>query len=713
MKPSNGRRRVVIEEVSPQVDGGRHAVRRIAGDEIAVTAAIYTDGRDEVAARLLYRHSGDPSWWFAPMHAMGNDLWRGTFRVDKLGAWSFCLLGWVDHFATWSGDLKKRIAAQADPAPQVDPVSQSDRVLADAIPAAAQNPATGLNVGSNPAAQDIPLALLSGASLVQEASRRARGSEARRLRQWAQNLEKLAQQERPTYDDPCDESLIQLMARHPDLKNATRYEMEIPVWVDRERAQFSSWYELFPRSASPTPGLHGTLRDVERQLPEIAAMGFDIVYLPPIHPIGRGFRKGPNNSIYAPAGAPGSPWAIGDRTVQATGSLGAHAAGDRGGHKSIHPQLGTFADFESLVSSARSQGMEIALDIAFQCSPDHPWVAEHPDWFVIRPDHSIQFAENPPKKYQDIYPLNFESPDWRGLWEELYSVFEFWIERGVRVFRVDNPHTKAFTFWEWCLGKLESNYPDTIFLSEAFTRPHVMCGLAKRGFTQSYTYFTWRNTKTEIQSYLEEITRPPVSEFFRPNFWPNTPDILHKTLQEGGRPAFMYRVILAATLAANYGIYGPAYELAENSPARPPEGRTETEEYLDSEKYEIRQRDRNRQDSLVPLITRLNRIRHENRALQSNASLHFHSIDNPQLICYSKATPNFDNTILVVVNIDSFREQAGWTRLDLDRIGCSTRESFVVDDLLSGVQYVWRDRNYVALRPGVQPAHIFRVSRAQ
>jgi starch synthase (maltosyl-transferring) len=355
--------------------------------------------------------------------------------------------------------------------------------------------------------------------------------------------------------------------------------------------------------------------------------------------------------------------------------------------------------------------MEIALDIAFQCSPDHPWVAEHPDWFVIRPDGSIQYAENPPKKYQDIYPLNFESSNWRGLWDELYSVFDFWIERGVRAFRVDNPHTKAFPFWEWCLGKLKSNYPDTIYLAEAFTRPHVMYGLAKRGFTQSYTYFTWRNTKSELQSYLEEITRPPVSEFFQPNFWPNTPDILHKTLQEGGRPAFMHRVILAATLAANYGIYGPAYELAENAPARAPEGKTESEEYLDSEKYQIRQRDRNQPGSLVPLISRLNLIRRENRALQSNDSLHFHSIDNPQLICYSKATPDFDNAILVAINIDSFNEQTGWTKIDLDKIGCSAQESFLVDDLLTGEQYVWRDRNYVALQPGVKPAHIFRVTR--
>jgi starch synthase (maltosyl-transferring) len=713
MNPQHGCRRVVIEDVSPEIDGGRHAVHRIAGDEVIVTAAIFADGKDELAARLLYRHSSDGRWRFVPMYADGNDLWSGAFRADKLGAWRFTLLGWVDHFASWAGDLKKRIAAQSGPTKQSDGSAQGDPTSNDAMPGAAPNPAKGLNIGSNPAVQDIALALRSGAVLVHEASRRARGSDAESLQQWAEIFEKLAREKRPAYEDPCDESLIELMARYPDLANATRYGIELPVWVDRERARFSSWYELFPRSASPLPDQHGTFRDVERQLPEIAAMGFDILYLPPIHPIGRSFRKGPNNSISAPPGAPGSPWAIGDRTVQVNASLGADAAGDQGGHKSIHPQLGTFADFDSLVTSARSRGIEIALDIAFQCSPDHPWVTEHPDWFVIRPDGSIQYAENPPKKYQDIYPLNFESPDWRGLWDELYSVFEFWVERGVRIFRVDNPHTKAFPFWEWCLDKLKNNYPDTIYLAEAFTRPRVMYGLAKCGFTQSYTYFTWRNTKYELQSYLEEIIRPPVSEFFQPNFWPNTPDILHKTLQDGGRAAFMHRVILAATLVASYGIYGPAYELAENAPARAQKGRTESEEYLDSEKYEIRQRDRNQPDSLVPLISNLNRIRRENRALQSNASLHFHAIDNPQLICYSKATPDFDNTILVVVNIDSFNEQTGWTHLDLGKIGCSAQESFLVDDLLSGAQYVWRERNYVVLRPRVQPAHIFRLSRIQ
>jgi starch synthase (maltosyl-transferring) len=701
MKLRDGLQRVVIEDVTPQIDWGSHPVRRVCGDEVEVSAAIFADGHNDVAARVLYRHESESGWRFAPMQSLGEDVWKGVFTVDRLGSWRYTLLGWIDHFATWASDLKKRLATQTNPE------------LADAASAAMRDANADLNVGSNPVAQDIALALSSGAILVREAALRAQGNDAGRLLQFAENLERLAGEERPFYENPCGEELEHLMARYPDLTHATQFEVELPVWVDRERARFSAWYELFPRSASPIPGEHGTFRDVERQLPEIAAMGFDIVYLPPIHPIGRAFRKGPNNTTIAAPGAPGSPWAIGDRGAVPCAPLGAEAAGDCGGHKSIHPQLGTFADFDRLVKSAKSRGMEIALDIAFQCSPDHPWVAEHPDWFQIRPDGSIQYAENPPKKYQDIYPLNFESPDWRGLWNELYSVFEFWIERGVRVFRVDNPHTKALSFWEWCLSKLCAKYPDAIFLGEAFTRPRVMYGLAKRGFTQSYTYFTWRNSKSELQSYLEEITSPPISDFFRPNFWPNTPDILHRTLQEGGRPAFMHRLILAATLSANYGIFGPAYELQENAPARLPAGKGESEEYLDSEKYQIRQRDRNAPDSLVPLIAALNRIRRENRALQSNASLHFHSIDNPNLICYSKSTPGFENTILVAVNIDSFNEQTGWTNLDLEKIGISSSGSFLVDDLLSGAQYTWRDRNYVALRPGIQPAHIFRVSRIQ
>jgi starch synthase (maltosyl-transferring) len=679
MNFAHGRSRVVIEGITPQVDAGRHPVRRVRGDEVTVTAAIFADGHDLLAARVLFRHKSERRWRSSPMTAEGNDLWRGSFHLDRIGGWIFTVQGWIDRFESWAADLQKRLAAQG---------------------------ASGTNVDT----REIPLALRTGAILVQEASLRTRGIDAKRLVEVAALLNRLAEQDRAFYDYPLDEDVHRLMTAYPDLHLATEYVPELPVWCDRELAAFSAWYELFPRSASPTPGAHGTFADVERQLPEIAGMGFDILYMPPIHPIGRAFRKGPNNTANAGLDAPGSPWAIGDR--EAACEDPSVTGGDRGGHKSIHPELGTFADFERLVASAKSHGMEIALDIAIQCSPDHPWLKEHPNWFVIRPDGSIQYAENPPKKYQDIYPLNFESPDWRRLWGELYSVFEFWIERGVRVFRVDNPHTKALPFWEWCLEKINSRYPDVIFLAEAFTRPHVMYALAKRGFTQSYTYFTWRNTRYELESYLKEITQPPVSDFFRPNFWPNTPDILHRALQQGHRPAFMQRLILAATLAANYGIYGPAYELGENVPAAPAAGRTESEEYMHSEKYQIRQRDRNAPGSLVPLIASVNRIRRENPALHSNASLHFHATDNPELLCYSKSTADRGNTILAVVNLDAFNDQSGWTDLDPGRLGIADEAGFEVEDLLTGARYAWRGRrNYVALRPSDLPAHIFRIAR--
>jgi len=688
MKPADGRDRVVIEAITPQIEGGRYPASRIIGDVVNVTAAIFADGHDHLAARLLYRHNPEDQWRVAQMREKENDLWIGTFKLEKLGMWSFSIEGWIDHFDTWVSDLKKRLAAQREANDTGEEAPKE---------------------GSDP--QEIPLALRSGAILLQDASKRAGGADATQLAEASRSLLDLADREAGFYKYPLTAEIESLIAQYPDLAHVKRSMPELRIRADRERARFSSWYELFPRSASPIPGKHGSFRDVERQLPEIAAMGFDILYLPPIHPIGRSFRKGRNNSIHAETGDPGSPWAIGDKAAGSAAPEKAKSEADQGGHKSIHPELGTLDDFNHLVASTAAHGMEIALDIAFQCSPDHPWVTEHPEWFVIRPDGTIQYAENPPKKYQDIYPLNFDSTDWRGLWDELYSVFEFWIKRGIRVFRVDNPHTKALPFWEWCLGKLQSNYPKTIFLAEAFTRPSVMYALAKAGFTQSYTYFTWRTTKEELQTYLEEITRPPISEFFRPNFWPNTPDILHKLLQEGGRPAFMQRLILAGTLAANFGIYGPAYELYENTPAQPKPGKTESEEYLDSEKYAIRQRNRNAPGSLVPLITTLNRIRRGNPAMQSNDSLHFHATDNSNLLCYSKTTPGFENIILVAVNLDPFHEQAGWVDLDLERLGISDeQQEFIVEDLLTGARYRWRgQRNFVALKPDTQPAHIFRI----
>lgn len=662
MKPIEGRTRVIIEDLQPQVNCGRYPAKRVLGDQVEVTAAIFSDGHDHVTGRLLYRPKNSSTWRSKPMQSLGNDIFTATFPVDELGDWEFSVEGWIDHFDTWASDLQKRIAAQPDPT----------------------------QPSANASPQNIPLALRSGAILIEEAAARATGSDAKTIEQIAISLRWMADQDAPVYEYPIADEIKKIVARYPDLRFATRFDRDLPLWVDRERARFSSWYELFPRSTSPKPGAHGTLRDVEAQLPRIAAMGFDVLYLPPIHPIGKAFRKGPNNNVVAAVGDHGSPWAIGS---------------PEGGHKAVHPELGTLADLEHLIAAAAPYGIELALDIAFQCSPDHPWVKEHPAWFQIRPDGSIQYAENPPKKYQDIYPLNFESTDWRGLWEELLSVFQFWIGHGVEIFRVDNPHTKSFPFWEWCVTEIHKQHPGVLFLAEAFTRPHLMYSLAKGGYTQSYTYFTWRTTKPEIQQYMEELTVPPVSDFFRPNFWPNTPDILPPILQTGGRPAFMQRVILAATLGANYGLYGPAYELGENAPFK-----VGGEEYLNSEKYEIRQWELDAPHSIAPLITRLNVIRRENRALQSNESLHFHNVDNPHILCYSKTSGA--NQILVAINLDPTQEQSGWIDLDLKHLGIQHDETFDVEDLLTGTHYSWHDRsNYVALRPDVLPAHVLRITR--
>jgi starch synthase (maltosyl-transferring) len=472
---------------------------------------------------------------------------------------------------------------------------------------------------------------------------------------------------------PDYETAMRVEAPPPLEHTVIVFEKTLEVVVDPVRARFSAWYEMFPRS-------FGGLRGMIEVLPDVEELGFDVLYLPPVHPIGVTARKGKNNAVSCKPGDVGSPWAIGS---------------SEGGHKALHPELGTFDDFHALVRAAEKRGMQIALDIAFQCSPDHPYVKEHPEWFRARPDGTIQYAENPPKKYQDIYPFDFESENWTELWNELKSIFEFWVGHGVKIFRVDNPHTKSFAFWEWCISDLKRKYPELIFLSEAFTRPRVMHKLAKLGFTQSYTYFTWRNTKLELTEYFTEVTQDPSREYFRPNFWPNTPDILHETLQRGGRPAFIVRAVLAATAAANYGMYGPAYELQERTPREPG-----SEEYLNSEKYELKRWDLKRADSLAPLISRLNRIRQENPALQSDWSLKFHAIDNPQLIAYSKTQG--DNVLLTVVNLDAHHPQSGW----IDFEPCE------VHDLLSGGHYTWTvARNYIELSPHKLPAHVFKVTR--
>jgi starch synthase (maltosyl-transferring) len=538
------------------------------------------------------------------------------------------------------------------------------------------------------------VALQVGGALIDQAAGRASGSDAAILVEWSAQLRAAAAD--PGADGGAQKAMALdaaragIVARHADRSLAATMARELVA--DRKRAGFSSWYEMFPRSAGAEPGHHGTFRDVEARLPYLADMGFDVLYFPPIHPIGRINRKGTNNTLVARPEDVGSPWAIG-------------AA--EGGHKDILPQLGTPEDFRRLLTKAREFGIEIALDIAFQCAPDHPYVKAHPQWFKHRPDGSVQYAENPPKKYQDIYPFDFETEDWRALWEELKSILDFWIAQGVKIFRVDNPHTKAFGFWEWVIGAIKRDQPDVIFLAEAFTRPKLMHRLAKLGFTQSYTYFTWRNTKQELTDYFTDLALGPGRQYYRPNVWPNTPDILHETLQSGLRPVFTARLVLAATLAANYGIYGPTYELLESAPREPG-----SEEYRDSEKYQLRHWTIDRPDSLWSLIARMNRIRRENAALQSDGGLHFCRIDNDQLIAYLKIDARSGNVILTVVNLDPHRPQSGWVDLDIDALKLDTEQPYQVHDLLSEQRYIWRGRhNYVMLDPQRAPAHVFRLRR--
>ena len=647
----DGRQRAIIEKVTPEIDGGRFAVKRTVGDSVVVEADVFTDGHDALSCLLQYRKAGTTAWQEVPMRFLVNDRWRGEFPALELGRYEYTVTAWVDAFKSWRHDLSRWVQAE-----------------------------------------DIAIALRVGEKLVEKASQRAAGADAQWLIRRAQELVS-PQDLEYRRQLGLDEELARLMTVYADRSLALSYDQTLVVVVDDERARFSAWYEMFPRSCSPVPGRHGTFKDCEAWLPRIAAMGFDVLYFPPIHPIGRVNRKGRNNTLTPGPDDVGSPWAIG-------------AA--EGGHKSILPELGTLEDFRRLVQKAREHGIDIALDIALQCAPDHPYVKQHPDWFRWRPDGTVQYAENPPKKYQDIYPFNFETSDWRALWDEIKSIFAFWAAQGVRIFRVDNPHTKPFAMWEWLIGEIKKTTPNAIFLAEAFTRPKVMHRLAKLGYTQSYTYYAWRNAAWELSEYLTEVCQGPGREYFRPNFWPNTPDILTEALQFGGRPMFMSRLVMAATMTANYGIYGPAYELMEHVAVK-----HGSEEYLDSEKYQLRYRDFQELDgpnSLRDFITLVNRIRKRNPALQSDWSLQLHPIDNDQLLCYSKATANRANIILVVVNLDPNYTQAGWTKLDLEALGVDPHLPFQVHDLLSGAHYLWNGpRNYVELNPHRMPAHVFRI----
>ncbi len=638
----------MVEGLWPEIDAGRFAIKRVPGERVWVEADVFADGHDVVSAALRYRADGDAEWREQPMVAVGNDRYRGSFSIEGHADHLYTVIGWIDRFETWRSDLQKKLDA----------------------------------------GMDVAVDLLVGARLVLDTAKRASGEDRAALRRYAADLE--ADRFARARAAATDLELRSLMARYPDRRHAGSFPRELPVSVDHPKARASAWYELFPRSTASRPGRHGTFDDVIERLPYVERLGFDVLYLPPIHPIGHERRKGPNNTPSKGGDDPGSPWAIG-------------AA--EGGHTAIEPALGTIQDFDRLVAQARRRNIDVAIDIAFQVTPEHPWVREHPEWFRHRPDGSIQHAENPPKVYEDIYPIDFETKDRRGLWEALRDVVLFWAAHGVRFFRVDNPHTKPFAFWEWLIPEVRAEHPGSVFLAEAFTRPKVMYRLAKLGFTQSYTYFAWRNTKQELTEYLTELTRTGALEFFRPNFWPNTPDILTEYLQTGGPPAFAIRLILAATLSSNYGIYGPAFELLEHVPREPG-----SEEYRNSEKYEIRHWDLDRADSLAPLISSVNAIRRENPALQEMRGLRFHAISNEELIVYSKASSGGSNVILVIVNLDPGNVRSGWTDLSLGELGVHPGETFEVEDLLNGPIYTWHGpANFVQLDPAREPAHIFRI----
>ena len=646
----------MIAGVRPVIEDGRYRAKAALGERVAVSAEIFSDGHDRLAAEVRYRHYLSDEWGLSPLRLDNNDHWIGEFEVEELGRYQFSIRAVVDDFSTWREELGVR--AQAG--------------------------------------QDVGVQMVVGAEIVQACATRAKGADRRLLAGFASELQSSATAApKASLEVANDPELASVVRRYLDPKTAST-STTFTVDVERELARYSSWYEVFPRSTSPDPFRAGTLVDLVARLPYIAKLGFNVVYLPPIHPIGTTARKGPGG-VPASLGDPGSPWAIGDES---------------GGHCAIHPDLGSLSDFDALIEAADAHGIEVALDLAFQCSPDHPWVREHPSWFRHLPDGTIKFAENPPKRYEDVFPLDFASPEWRELWDALFEVVEFWVERGVKIFRVDNPHTKPLRFWEWLIATIREAHPEVIMLAEAFTRPRIMEHLAKIGFSQSYTYFTWRNSADELESYLNELTATPVADYFRPNLWPNTPDILHESLQRGGRPAFISRLVLAATLSSSYGIYGPVYELCVNEPLAPG-----SEEYANSEKFQVQHWDLDQVGSLRDLITLINATRREHVSLQQNRTLRFHSVDNDRLIVYSKVAGLDDETsadrIIVAVNLDPSAIQAGTVRLDLAALGLDATRSFVVHDLLTDARYTWSGAaNYIRLDPLVMPAHVFAVEPA-
>jgi starch synthase (maltosyl-transferring) len=641
-------RTVWIGNVQPELEGGRYPVKREAGDLFEVTADVLREGHEALAAVLLYRSVKDTRWREVRMERLDNDRWAARFLLEENTRYLYTIEAYPDAYGTWAADLKKRLAA-------------------------------GMEVKSE---------LLEGAELLRRTLPHAAGADRQRIESRLAEIARSAAAAQARL--LLDEETTELLDTYPDRSAASRYDRELEVVVDRLPARFGAWYEMFPRSCSTRAGQHGTFRDCIARLPAVAAMGFSVVYFPPIHPIGRSFRKGKNNSLVAGPDDPGSPWAIGN---------------DQGGHKAVEPALGTLEDFRAVVRAARESGIEVALDYALQCSPDHPYVTEHPEWFYARPDGTIKCAENPPKKYQDIYPLNFYCRDREALWEEMKSILLFWIDQGVRIFRVDNPHTKPIPFWAWVIGEIQTVYPDVIFLAEAFTRPKVMQALAKVGFTQSYTYFTWRNFKNELVEYFTELTQGPMAEYFRGNLFANTPDILPPILQQGGRQAFKMRLALAATLSSVYGIYS-GYELCENRAV------PDTEEYLDSEKYEIKVRDWDAPGNVVDYVARVNRIRRENPALHEYRNLRFYPSDDDNILFYGKRSVDGGNSILVAVNLDPFEPHGAEIRIPLQDLGIGPEDRFQAEELITGERHLWKGAaQQLLLDPQVEPAAIFRITR--
>ncbi|NDV62587.1 alpha-1,4-glucan--maltose-1-phosphate maltosyltransferase [Puniceicoccales bacterium CK1056] len=647
-----GPSRVVIDHVTPSIGGGMFPVKRPLGDDFHVEAHVIADGHDHLDVVLAYRKIGQKRWEEVPMQDLGNDEFGGTFRAEQIGLHEYRVIGWADEFRNWHvGFVKKSDAGDSK----------------------------------------IGVELDIGARLVAEAASRAKGKDAKQLKGWAGFLGDHSRDLMQKVNLARQGDFFETVRRYPDRSLQTQGTVS-HLLVEREKAYFSTWYEFFPRSCANDASRHGTFKDAISRFPEIARMGFDVVYFPPIHPIGEKFRKGRNNALEAAPEDVGSPWAIGS---------------SQGGHKSLHPELGSMEDFKDLIEAADKHGLEVALDIAFQCAPDHPYVKEHPQWFKWRPDGTVQYAENPPKKYQDILPFDFETEDWKALWLELKSIFDFWIEAEVKIFRVDNPHTKPMEFWRWCIGELKVTHPEVLFLAEAFTRPKRKYRLAKAGFTQGYTYFTWRNFPQEVREYVEELTQSEVKEFFLPNFWPNTPDILHEDLQKGNRATFLGRYILAATLSSNIGIYGPAFELMEKEPF------PGKEEYNHNEKYELKNWNWDRPGNLKNDISRVNGIRRDHPAMHRTANIRFVDTDNASILAYIKQTPDRKDQLLVIVNFDWHKQQEGNVHLPLSEMGIGSDKAFEVKDLFDPTQpaYMWRgSRNFFSLNPIKSPAHIFQIN---